>query len=69
IGLASLEDIEASIAFFSLADGQVVSPTVNVNPGAVLASDTVYVGEGYWAYMLSEGTLVGSTTTPVKWVP
>jgi len=70
IGLANMEDMDVSVALFSLAgDGQVVSPTGNVRPGAVLAGGTIYVGEGYWAYMLHERTLVGFTTTPVNWIP
>ena len=70
IGLASMEDLEVSAAFFSLAgDGQVVSPTGNVSPGAVVAGDTIYVGEGYWVYMLGERTLAGFTMTPVNWMP
>jgi parallel beta-helix repeat protein len=70
IGLANMEDMDVSVALFSLAgDGQVVSPTGNVRPGAVLADGTIYVGEGYWAYMLHERTLVGFTTTPVNWMP
>jgi len=68
IGLASLEDMLVEDAFFSLAgEGQVVSPTGNESPGAVLAGDLVYVGESYWVYMLSERTLAGFTTTPVVW--
>ncbi len=70
VGLASLEDLPAEVAFFSLAgEGQVVSPTGNESPGAVQAGDTVYVGESYWVYMLGARTLVGFTTTPVNWVP
>jgi len=70
IGLANMEDMEVRAALFSLAgDGQVVSPTGNINPGAVPAGRAIYVGEGYWAYMLHERTLVGFTTTPVNWIP
>ncbi len=70
IGLASLEDMLVENALFSLAgDGQVVSPTGNESPGAVLTGRTVYVGEAYWVYMLGERTLVGFTTTPANWVP
>jgi len=70
IGLASMEDLEVRAALFSLAgDGQVVSPTGNIRPGAVPTGSMIYVGEGYWAYMLHERTLVGFTTTPVNWIP
>ncbi|GAJ00850.1 unnamed protein product, partial [marine sediment metagenome] len=74
IGLASLSHLTVDNAFGSIATapdlagyGQVVSPSGNVNQGAVLADGTLHVGEAYWVYMLGARTLAGSTTTPVNW--
>ncbi len=76
IGLANLEEMDVDDALASIAEApglagysQVVSPIGNVNPGAVLADGTIYVGESYWVYMLGERTLAGFTMTPVEWVP
>ena len=76
IGLANLEDMDVDDAFASIAEtsglagySQIVSPTGNVNSGAVLADGTIYVGESYWVYMLGARTLAGFSLTPVDWMP